>query len=94
MEEDKLVSFTAHIKGRVQGVGFRAFVYAIAQNYPIRGWVRNAPDGSVEVVAQGTSGVLEQFQRAIRIGPRFGRVDSIDVQWVTRNDLPDEFEIR
>lgn len=94
MADESMVTLTARISGRVQGVGFRAFVYTLARVYPICGWVRNLSDGSVEIVASGPAATIAQFQQAIKYGPRFGRVDSFDVQWFARGDLPDHFEIR
>lgn len=52
--------------GRVQGVGFRATVEKIARKYPVTGWVRNLPDGTVELTAEGETSVLEMFAKSIR----------------------------
>jgi acylphosphatase len=67
------------ISGRVQGVGFRYFTEATAQREGVAGWVRNLPDRSVEVVAEGDAEAVERFERAVRIGPPGARVDRIDV---------------
>ncbi len=48
--------------GRVQGVGFRYTARAIANNYPITGWVRNQPDGSVLLEVQGASESVHAFR--------------------------------
>ena len=47
--------------GRVQGVGFRYTTASIAKRHPILGYVKNLPDGSVELVAEGTTSSLDQF---------------------------------
>jgi acylphosphatase len=67
------------ISGRVQGVGFRYFTEASARREGILGWVRNTPDGCVEVVAEGDAEALERFERNLRHGPRGARVERVDV---------------
>ncbi|MHC4499628.1 MAG: acylphosphatase [Planctomycetota bacterium] len=52
--------------GRVQGVGFRFTVYNVANRYALTGWVRNLLDGTVEMLAQGTSDDIDYFLRDIR----------------------------
>lgn len=51
--------------GRVQGVGFRATVASIARRHPVAGFVRNLPDGTVELVAEGAQDALEGFREEI-----------------------------
>jgi acylphosphatase len=68
------------ISGRVQGVGFRYFTEAIAQREGVAGWVRNLPDRSVEVVAEGDADAVERFERAVRRGPPGARVDRVEVE--------------
>ncbi len=53
-------------QGRVQGVGFRARTTSIASRYPVTGWVRNEPDGTVMLEAQGDEQVLENFLNDLR----------------------------
>ncbi len=67
------------VSGRVQRIGFRAFVYDHATNEGIGGHVTNLPDGSVEIVAEGESEALTRFERAIRQGPIGARVDEVEV---------------
>ena len=63
-----------HIKGRVQGVGFRYFAQDTAQELGLAGWVRNAPDGSVDAYAEGSREALEAWMSRLRQGhPRFPR---------------------
>ena len=63
----------------MQGVGFRWFVKAEARMLGVNGWVRNNPDGTVEVLATGSSEQLAGLHRRLRQGPRAARVDDVDV---------------
>ncbi len=72
---------TAVVHGDVQGVGFRMFVLREAVRLGLRGYVRNVPDGTVEVVAEGPRSLLEQLLAALRRGPRMAEVASVDVTW-------------
>lgn len=65
------------VSGRVQGVGFRWFVREAARQHRLAGWVRNRPDGSVELEASGDDGAFRQFIEDIREGPPGARVDEI-----------------
>ena len=70
---------TIHLEigGRVQGVGFRWFAKERARRFGISGWVRNRPDGSVEVAAAGDRESIDAFTDALRRGPDGARVDSL-----------------
>ena len=65
------------VSGRVQGVGFRWYVMESASAEGITGWVRNVPDGAVEIVAEGDADAMERFERAVRCGPGRARVDDV-----------------
>ena len=67
------------IAGRVQGIGFRYFTSDIAARENVNGWVRNLPDGRVEIEAEGDAEALGRFERSVRQGPRGGRVDSVEI---------------
>ena len=77
-------------RGRVQGVGFRAFVEETAVNARVSGWVRNRRDGTVEAVFAGEAKVVEQTIAACRKGPAVARVDAADV----RDGSADELAMR
>jgi acylphosphatase len=68
------------ISGRVQGVGFRYFTQDIASREGLSGWVRNLPDGRVEVVAEGDERSLERLEAALWRGPSHARVDHVEVE--------------
>lgn len=55
-----------HYSGRVQGVGFRVTVADIARGFAVAGWVRNLPDGRVQLLAEGTEAEVERFLLAVR----------------------------
>lgn len=66
------------IRGRVQGVGYRAFVEHEATTRGLEGWVRNRRDGSVEIVLSGPKDAITAIIEACRKGPWGARVDNID----------------
>jgi len=68
------------VRGRVQGVGFRYFAEERARLEGIGGFVRNLPDGRVEVVAEGDAEAVTRFERAIRHGPSGARVDDVGTE--------------
>ncbi len=73
---------TATVRGRVQGVNFRAFTVQQARRLGLSGSVRNMPDGrSVLVEAEGERAALEALLARLREGPPLARVDSMDVTW-------------
>lgn len=82
------------ISGRVQGVGFRWWTRREAQTLGIRGWVRNLPDGDVEVHAAGDAAGLEALEGRLRQGPGGAGVEAVRPAGPGR-DLPESgFEIR
>jgi len=72
---------TALVHGRVQGVGFRAFVRRQALDLDLDGYAENLPDGRVEVVAEGERRELEHFLVKLREGPPHAEVMDIQVNW-------------
>jgi acylphosphatase len=65
------------IVGRVQGVGYRAWMVEKARELGVYGWVRNCPDGSVEALIAGDVAAIEEIARLCRRGPRLAEVSSI-----------------
>lgn len=79
MQQLQLIHVTIHVKGRVQGVFFRASTKHTADHLGIRGEVKNLPDGSVWIVAEGEESVVETFIAWCRQGPPFAKVTDINV---------------
>jgi len=75
-------------RGRVQGVGFRWFVWREAERLGLGGFARNLRDGTVEVVSQGPDEALDRLEELLRRGPSGARVDALD-----RLDVPAELEV-
>ena len=90
---DEFVSSQILVRGTVQGVGFRYFTRQRAELHGVRGFVRNLPDGSVEVRAEGTPEAMGAFEADVRRGPQFGRVDDVAVTPLSPRGF-DSFEIR
>jgi acylphosphatase len=81
------------VRGRVQAVGFRAFVARSAQSRGVAGWAANRPDGTVEIVLEGDREAVESVVRACRDGPRGAHVTAV----VVRDEPPEGahgFEMR
>jgi acylphosphatase len=81
------------VSGLVQGVGFRMFVLREAHARRLSGWTRNRPDGTVEIEAQGNSGVVDELARQAQIGPSRSRVTSIKVREKAIDASDREFRI-
>ncbi len=81
------------VRGRVQGVGFRWFVEREAHMLGISGWVRNNANGTVEILAQGTSDQLSGLHSRLRQGPRAARVDNVEVSEVRPSTNLSSFHI-
>jgi acylphosphatase len=73
-----MASYRYIVRGRVQGVGYRYFVMREANGLGVSGFARNLPDGSVEVVAEGSDDVLARFEDRLREGPSFAAVSALD----------------
>lgn len=80
-----MATFEFIVSGIVQGVGYRYYTLRMAERLGIRGWVRNLPNGEVQVVASADDGALEQFEQLLLEGPRMSRVTGVQ-----RLPAPDE----
>jgi acylphosphatase len=81
------------VSGRVQGVGFRAFVWRRARELRLSGEVSNRPDGRVEVIASGPRRALEALRDAVREGPVAARVEHVAEDWSDDAQAGSEFHI-
>ncbi len=77
-----LASLQATVRGRVQGVFYRAFVETRAKELKLTGYVRNRPDGTVEVRAEGERQKLEKLVEYLKKGPPAARVTDVVTEWV------------
>jgi acylphosphatase len=73
-----MTALHVRVTGMVQGVGFRWFVRERARRLGLAGWVRNLPDGSVEVAASGDDGQLELLRAELLRGPRGAAVQKLE----------------
>jgi len=90
-DQPELVRAHIWVKGRVQGVGFRAHVeYSARMVGEITGWVRNVGYNTVEAVAEGKRGNVERFIDMMKEGPRASRVDESKVEW---ENVTGEFQV-
>jgi len=91
--DDSVLTVRVNYTGRVQGVGFRYTTREIAGQHPVAGYVKNLPDGSVELVAQGLDAGVEGFLSAV--AERFrGNLRGTDRRTVTVPEEFTTFEIR
>ncbi len=82
------------IYGDVQGVFFRANTRTVADRLGISGWVRNLPDGSVEVLAEGKREMLEELLEWCKHGPVSATVERVEEKWVEGKKEFIGFEVR
>ena len=80
-EPNEIVRVHIWVKGRVQGVGFRAHVEFYARQIGVTGWVRNVGTDMVESMAEGQREKVERFIEMVKQGPRGARVDESKVEW-------------
>jgi acylphosphatase len=90
-----MVTLRFLVYGRVQGVGFRWFVWREADRLRLCGFVRNQRDGSVEVIAAGAPQALEQLELVLGRGPAQARVERVEKSDVPHEVvIPNDFDIR
>ena len=82
------------VKGRVQGVGFRAHVQYSARQIGVTGWVRNVGYDTVEAVGEGERAKLERFVEAVKAGPVGAQVEDAEVEWQNATEEWSDFQMR
>ena len=84
----------ARIGGRVQGVGFRYYAERQARRLGLTGWVRNLPDGDVELVAEGDEDSLQKMLTWCHAGPPSAAVTHVQTDWTAAQGEFAEFRVR
>ena len=79
IEVNRKMQLFVIITGKVQGVGFRNFTQLNARQLGINGYAKNLPNGTVEVVAEGDKAQLDTLVALLKKGPRYARVDSLEI---------------
>jgi acylphosphatase len=92
MSQSDPARVVVHYQGQVQGVGFRMTAVQLVRQDPVTGWVRNEPDGSVRLEAEGPRDALEAFLGRIDAAMR-DRIRRADVSWSEPTGRYQTFEI-
>lgn len=82
------------ISGVVQGVGFRYFTTRNARELQVKGWVKNLPNGKVEVVAEGEKWRIKDFLDNLKVGPYSASVSGVEVKEEEYKGEFEKFEVR
>ncbi len=82
------------VEGAVQGVGFRYFILHQAQLFPLNGFVRNLPDGRVEIEVEGEKLAIERLVDLATRGPRLAQVENVKIEWKESMGVYSYFGIR
>jgi acylphosphatase len=90
----ELIRVHVLVRGLVQGVNFRWYTQRRAAELGLCGFVRNQPDGWVEVVAEGERASLDSLIDWLRVGPSAAIVESVDAQWNSPSGEFSRFEVR
>ena len=81
------------VSGVVQGVGFRFYVIRVAQDYGLNGITKNLADGRVYIEVEGDKGIIQDFLKDMKVGPRLSRVTNIEVEWGDYTNKYSRFDI-
>jgi len=81
------------VSGTVQGVGFRFFAVRKAQEYGLRGWVKNTFEGTVESEVEGEKDLILDYIKDLKTGPRGAEVTDVKVEWNPFENKYQDFQI-
>lgn len=81
------------VMGKVQQVAYRAYVQESAMSLGLTGFVRNLPDGTVEVLAQGLPDTLKELVEYLHEGSVMAKVESVGIDWRTAKVVYDDFSV-
>lgn len=82
------------VGGKVQNVAYRVYIQDAAAELGITGWIKNLPDGTVELVAQGTPDTLKELVEYLHEGSLLAAVESVSIDWRSAKKLFEDFSIR
>lgn len=82
------------ISGDVHGVLFRSNTVDIAVKLGLKGWVKNTPEGKVEIVAEGEEEALEKLIGWCKQGPSYAKVENVEINWEKSNREFTTFDIK
>ena len=88
-----LAALHAIAQGRVQGVYYRAFTSKTAISLSLNGYVRNLPDNSVEITAEGDKKQLQKLADRLKQGPPGARVDNLELSWTEYTGQYGDFSV-
>lgn len=94
MQTQRTKTKRIRVFGIVQGVGYRYYVYDVANQLGLYGYVKNMPDGSVEVIVTGDDSQVEKLVSYLKRGTTYSRVDKIDIEDLDNEIEFDSFDIK
>lgn len=93
IKKSELAAFRAIAEGRVQGVYYRVFASRSAVQLNLTGYVRNLPDRTVEIYAEGDRTQLDKLIEQLKAGPPGARVDDLSLSWMEHTGKYQDFQI-
>jgi len=86
-------TFEIIVKGSVQGVGFRRFVFENAKKLNLKGYAKNLSNGNVEILVAGDEEKIKELYEACKIGPPLARVEEVEIKQTSKKIKEDGFFI-